>query len=247
MTNESRHWARLLFGGVGLFALSASVGACSSDKASQQAASISVVTQAPTSLLESSTTIAATTDTTIPPIPVTTPPIDGTALLSQAFAAAAPAYHFTSTVTVDGVVAATADGDRIGDNSRLTITGNGGAFKYIILGQTLSAPGATWVKPDGGEWQALESAPATTDPIAALKTPLSVTVSSTTTEATQLVVTVTPASLGLAGDTPLPMQITISGTTLQAVNLTTTVSGKAATVHTTLGPVKNATSIVAPI
>ena len=250
MTNKSWHLARLLFGGVGLFALM-SVNGCSSDAtpgaAPKQASSISIITQPQVADLATSTTSTTAIGVTTLVPAITTAPIDGAALLSAAYGAAAPAYHFTSTVTIDGTVAASADGDRIGDNSRLTITGNGGAFRYIILGQTLTSVGATWVKPVGGEWQVLESAPATTDPIVALKTPLSVTVASATPEIVQLVVSVTPASLGLTGDAPLMMQVTISGTSLQAVSLKTTVSGKAAMVQTTIGTAKDVSPIVAPI
>ncbi len=236
--------ARLLLGGVGLFAVFTSVVSCSSDTKAAPA----TTTTRPLAVVSTTTTVPVPASVVSVETAATTVPVDGAALLSKALAAIAPGYHFTTTATVDGVVAATADGDRINDASRLVITGNGGSVTYIILPATLVSGAAAWVKPDGGEWQALDAPPSTTtDPIAALKAPTSVVVSSATARATQLVVTVPASALGLSGDAPTAMQVTLSGIALQSVTLSTTTAGKAAMVQATIGPVKDATPILAPI
>ena len=80
-------------------------------------------------------------------------------MLSAAVAAMAPGYHYRSTVTVDGVVAVEADGDRVGDGTRLGVTRDGASVQYVIT------PDGTWVMPDGGEWDQLDTPAATSDPI----------------------------------------------------------------------------------
>ena len=54
-------------------------------------------------------------------------------------------YHFVSTVTLDGAVALVADGDRVGDGSRVTLTSNDGNASYVITAD------GSWVMLPGGD------------------------------------------------------------------------------------------------
>ncbi len=198
--------------------------AASSDPASSASTAPSV--QAPT-------TVAASAEPT-------SAPIDGGALLQAALAQVAAGYHFTTTVTVDGAVILTADGDRIGAGSRLTVTQNAASIKYVITAD------GTWVQPEGGDWQKLDTPAATSDPITSLSAPTSVTVASTHGTTTNLTVTVPSASLGLSGD-PVALTVVVTGGALTGVLYQTTVNSKPATVQATVGAVADATPVVAPI
>ncbi len=81
-------------------------------------------------------------------------------------------YHFSPHVTLDGTEVLVAEGDRVGDGTRLTIWSNDTNVAYVIT------PDGSWVLPDGGEWQALDDPPATTDPLTALRSASTVSGSS---------------------------------------------------------------------
>lgn len=173
--------------------------------------------------------------------PATTAPIDGAALLQAAFATLAPGYHFATTVTIDGVVTITSEGDRVGDGTRLTIVRDGASVAYVIT------PAGTWVQPDGGEWEQLDTVAASTDPIQALGAPLSVIVTAGDGTAIRLAVSVPAASLGLPGDVPQTVSVLIDGTTVREVGYSTAVGNGTATVVAILSPIVDTTPVVAPV
>jgi hypothetical protein len=227
--------------GAGVGVLVMAMAACSSG--SSHAAG----TTAPASVAAPATTIApATTSapTTAPPpttaAPATTAAPDPAATLSQALDGLTASYHFDSTVTVNGAVALTADGDRIGDGSRLTLTSNDGNASYVITTD------GSWVMLPGGDWQPLTTGPANTDPIAALRSPSGVQSKGGDATSSALSVAVPPAALGITGDGPVQLDVTIKSGVLSTVTYATTVSGAPATVVATFGPPADPTPVTAP-
>jgi hypothetical protein len=162
------------------------------------------------------------------------------ALLTQSLDALAGGYHFSTSATLDGAEVLVAEGDRVGDGSRLTIWANGSSVAYIIT------PAGSWVFPEGGEWQSLDEPPASVDPLAALRTPTVVSGTSDGTTST-VVVNVPAASLGVAAEGNVDVTVTITGTAATAVSYAATLEGRPANVRTTLGPVVDGTPVVAPI
>ena len=151
-------------------------------------------------------------------------------------------YHFTTTLSVDGAIVLTADGDRVGAGTRLDVIKDGTAVRYVIT------PAGTWVKPDAGEWQQMQAASATYDPIAALAAPTSVAATAVDGTATQLDVVVPAASLGLAADAPaLTLTVRVDNGTITSVGYTTTVDSHPAVMQATIGAVVDGSAVVAPI
>ncbi|HEY1281770.1 MAG TPA: hypothetical protein VGF22_18965, partial [Acidimicrobiales bacterium] len=194
-----------------------------------------VTTAAPTTVAP--TTAAAPTSAAAPPA---APAPDPTTVLQAALDGLSTAYHFVSTVTLDGAVALTADGDRVGDGSRLTLSSRDGTVSYVIT------PDGSWVMPEGGEWQPVETDPADTDPISALRTPATVQSGATDGSTSHLAVTVSPSALGVPGDAPVPLDVTVTAAVLSGVTYATTVAGKPATVTSTFGPVQDPSPVTAP-
>src|SRR3954454_7801323 len=147
--------------GAGLCILTLGAAACSghSDNVSQAATS----TTAASVVVARTTPAPTTTASPAAPAPAATgapaPLPDPAATLQGALASLTTTYHFVSTVTLDGAVALVADGDRVGDGSRLTLTSGDGKVSYLIT------PDGSWVMPDGGDWQPLDTDPADADPI----------------------------------------------------------------------------------
>ena len=242
--HSHRTAARLLFGGAGLLLVFAG---CSSDKAAPTAGSavadtttttVAAVVAPPTAAADPTTSIAPTTVAA----PAPTAAVDGAALLQQAIAARGAGYHFNQTATVDGVVAITVDGDRLPTGARLAVSNSDGLVYYVIT------PDGTWLMPDNGEWEADDSPAPAVDPIAALSAPTSVSVASNDGTTVQLVVAVPFTALGIAGDGDAALQVSVvSGALTSIVYSTTTADGKAASTTVAIGPVIDASPVVAPI
>lgn len=236
--------ARLLFGGAGLLLVFA---ACSDDKVTPAAGSAVADTTTTVVALVAPPTAAADPapsipTTTVAATPVPTAAVDGAALLQQAIAATSAGYHFNQTATVDGVVAITVDGDRLPTGARLAVSNADGLVYYVIT------PDGTWLMPDNGEWEADDSPAPAVDPIAALGAPTSVTVAGNDGTTVQLAVAVPFAALGISGDGDAALQVSVvSGALTSIVYSTTTVDGKAASTTTAIGPVVDASPVVAPI
>jgi hypothetical protein len=151
-------------------------------------------------------------------------------------------YHFNQTATVDGVPVLTVDGDRLVDGTRLTLTGEGGIVTYIIT------PDGSYALAEGGEWEALDATPDAVDPILALFAPTSVSVAANDGTTVQLAVTVPLTSLGIEGEGDAPVQVTfVSGALTNITYSATTPEGRVAAATTVIGPVVDASPVVAPI
>ena len=225
---------RLLTRVAALAAVLAYTAACSSDTSTSSSAvpttSFATTTTA-TDLIAGSTSVATEPAVTI----------DASSALQQGLAALAVGFHFSSTVTVNGTSSLTADGDRIGDSSNLVLAGDGGTVSYIIT------PDASYAKPEGGEWSLLDVAPATSDPIAALLSPVSVATVPTTDGTVVVQATVTAVSLGITAEGNVDVHVLLVDGAIAQITYTAPVDGGTAQVVTTISPVVDPTPIVAPI
>ncbi|MFZ4718516.1 MAG: hypothetical protein ACOYMR_03765 [Ilumatobacteraceae bacterium] len=185
-----------------------------------------------------------TASSTVPVAVDTTAPgeaIDATALLQAGLAKLEPGYHFTSVASVNGTPTVTADGDRIGAAGRYEVTTNGALVRYITTGT------ATYVQPDGGEWDKLGSDAPVSDPVKALAAPASITVVSQDGSAVRLKVSVSAAALGVGTSGEADMEVALTDGAITEIGYTTTVDGNVGSVATTIGPVEDSSPIVAPI
>lgn len=204
----------------------------------------SMAAQAPTPIAPATTAAmpAVSTDSTAGSSPATTvAPVDGARALHAGLDALSATYHFVSTVTVDGAVVLVAEGDRVGDGSRLTLTGSKGAISYVIT------PQASWAMPEGGVWQQLDSDPADVDTIAALRSSAAARVDAVDADAVRLTVTVPPASLGIAGDGAADLAVRIVGGVVRSISYSSTAQGKPASVVSNFGPARDPSPVTAPI
>lgn len=217
---------RLLFGGAAFAFLTLAGSACSSSSSSVSAnhasgSTVEVATTAPAS------TIVST--------------INGTDELAKGLAALGPNYHFTSTFVVNGTQTLVADGDRIGDGSRLTITQSGATVHYIVL------PTASYAQPEGGDWAQLDIPPASTDPIKALAAPGAVGVLLDDGTKVRLRVAVDAATLGV-GTGSANLEVVVDAGVITEVDYGTPVQGGGvASVATVFKAPVDATPVAAPI
>jgi hypothetical protein len=178
--------------------------------------------------------------TTAPPTTIVSS-INGADALAKALAALGPNYHFTSTFVVNGAQTIVADGDRIGDGSRLTITQSGATVHYVVL------PTASYAQPEGGDWQLQDTPPASTDSIKALASPSAVGVLVDDGTKIRLQVTVDAAALGVGTGTA-NLQAVIVGGVLTEVDYGTPVKGGGiASVASVFKAPIDATPVAAPI
>ena len=233
--------ARFLFGGAGLLLVFSACSSDSSPKVDGAAANTSAtVTLAPTVAVDPGTAAASTT---VAASAAATPAaVDGAALLKQAVAATGGGYHFNQTATVDGAVALTIDGDRLPDGARLSVTSSVGLVSYVFT------TAGVYLMPENGEWELDDSDPPSVDPINSLAAPTSVTVASNDGTTVQLVVAVPNSAVGIPGDGDASLQVAVVSGALSTISYsTTTTDGKAASTAVTIGPVVDASPVVAPI
>ena len=166
--------------------------------------------------------------------------VDGVALLHGAIASMAAGYHFTTTLTVAGAVVLTAEGDRVGDGTRLGVTKGNVSVRYVIT------PTATWVQPEGGDWQQLASTSANADPIAALASPSAVHVTGVDGTATNVDASIPASALGLVGADTVTMSARIDNGAITSVGYATTIDGKPAVMQATIGAVVDGSPVTAP-
>jgi hypothetical protein len=185
-------------------------------------------------------------DTATPTVPVaaeapttTAPPPDALALLTATFDAIAGGYHFVTTATVGDVVAVTAEGDRVGEGTRVNVTTGGSTVSYAIT------PEGTWVFSDG-QWAELDEPAPAADPVGALRTPTAVVVTSYGNGPTVLTGTYPASALSLAGDGPVDVALAIDGTTLRSITYVSTQNGAIATVRADVSPLVDATPVTLP-
>ena len=226
---------RLLFGGAALAALV--LTSCSSDSGKSASTFTSAVVQTSSAPTAPAPTTIATAGTTAAPTSTIAP----LSLLQQAVDAVATSHHFHLVVTVNGTQSVVADGDQVGAASRTTLQLPAGTVNYITTAD------GSWAQPEGGDWSLLTVPPATTDPIAALKAPTSVSVSSNDGTTTVLAVAVNARSLGITIDGDVTVTVTIAGGAITQIGYTAPIQGGTAEEVTTISPVTDATPIVAPI
>lgn len=222
---------RLLARGVALAAFVLLASACSTDAKPQSTMP----------MVAAASSVPATTPATTVPVTVPAEMIDPASGLQQGLAALSTGYHFSSVVLVNGTQSLAADGDRVGDASRLVLTGDGGTVAYIIT------PEGSYAQPENGEWSVLDVAPATSDPITALYTPTAVALLPTADGSVVVRVTVSALSLGIAADGNVDVDVTLAGDAITQISYTAAVDGGTAQVVTTISAVVDATPIVAPI
>lgn len=192
------------------------------------------------------TTVVPTTaapdpgSTAAPTTPAPPPSPDPTATLQQGLAGLGTSYHFATTASVDGAVVATAEGDRIGDGSRLAVTANGATVQYVVT------PDGTWVREDGQDWEPLDDPPATTDPVIALTTPTSVALGGVDGANVTVRATVPATALGIPGDGDVPVDAVVANGVLTSVTYASTLGGKPAGVTATFGPPADAAPVTVP-
>jgi hypothetical protein len=192
----------------------------------------------------SAAAVSTTSDitSTLPVGTPTTAPIDPASTLQQGLAGQAAGYHFHSVVTVNGVETLVADGDRIGESSRLTLTREGSTVAYIIT------PTGSYAQPEFGDWELLDVAPATSDPIAALSAPVAVTLVQADGAGNVLLqVTLTAVSIGIAAEGNVDVDVSLVNGVITRIMYATTAGGSPATTVSDIGPLADATPIVAPI
>lgn len=218
---------RLLLGGAALASLLLVSAGCSSDDADVDANSADATTVVSAESTSAPSTVASSVD----PGPV----------LQNALAQLAAGYHFTSNFVVNGTQVLNADGDRVGDSSRFTVSTNGGLVNYI------TTPAGSWAQPDGGEWDQIDDAAPVSDPVAALLAPASIAVLSDDGASIRLRVTVSAVTLGVAQEGNADVDVVITNGAITEIGYSTTVDGSVGSVATTVGPVVDATPIVAPV
>ncbi|MFM2077334.1 MAG: hypothetical protein RJA49_1224 [Actinomycetota bacterium] len=223
---------RLLFGGAALALVGLTTAGCTSDSSNVSANNAqNTSTTAPVTVATPSTVPATTIVTTVDPAPV----------LQKAIGKLSKSYHFSSKFVVNGAVTLTAEGDRVGDSSRLTVTQNGATVAYIVT------PTATYAQPSNGEWQLLDTPPAATDPITALSAPAAIGVLSDDGTSTRLRVTVSALTLGVGATGNADVEVVMTKGVIKEVDYGTTKDGNVASVATVISKVVDATPISAPI
>lgn len=202
------------------------------------AASVPTSAAAPTLATVTTVVVAAPPPATEAPTTAPPPP-DPAALLAAAFDAAARGYHFVTNVTVNGAVAVTAEGDKVGDGSRLNVTSGGSTVAYAIT------PEGTWVFANES-WSELDEPAPAGDPLGALRTPLSAVVTSFGNGPTVLTASYPAAALALTGDVPVEVVIEIDGTTLRSINYVSSMDGAPASVRADITPLVDTTPVTLP-
>ena len=224
--------------------VTAAVG-CSGDAQTEDAlGNATVITLAATAESATTSETASPSSPSSPSVPASTPAtvaIDAPAMLQASLDSLAAGYHFRTSVTVGGAEVLVAEGDTVGDGTRLTIWANGTSVAY------LTTPAGSWVFPEGGEWQVLDTPPATTDPLLALRTPTAVTGTSSDGVAATLVATVAANTLGVPSDGTADVEVVVDGASLSEIGYTAEVEGQIATVRSVFGAVVDASPVVAPI
>ncbi|MCU1502734.1 MAG: hypothetical protein JWM12_2088 [Ilumatobacteraceae bacterium] len=262
---SSRHrapgavWLGLVTGAAAMVAGCSSTsgsGSSSSPAAAATVAAVATVADAPTTTADptagtvpgvvttnvgnTSAAAAAGTPSSASAAPAPAVAADPAATLQQALTALGTTYHFSSTASVNGAVALVADGDRIGDGSRLSVTANEATVGYVITAD------GTWVHQPGAAWQQIDDPPATADPIEALRAPSGVVLVGTDADGTKLDIIVPGTALGLAGDSGVTVRATVVDGALGSVSYTAMIGTTPATVIATFGPAADPSPVAAP-
>jgi len=183
----------------------------------------------------------ATSAATVEPVATQAPTADDAAALKAAVATLGGTYHFLTTAQINGKTVLTAEGDPVGDGARLTLTSDAGSVLYVV-----TAAGS-WAKPDNGDWAVLDVPQATADPVTALANPSAVAKVPDSPEGQDYAAVVANEALGVSGGGTATLVVTVLNGQVVKISYGSVVAKQAAQVTTVLGPVKNASPVVAPI
>ncbi len=233
--------ARLLLAGAWPFIVLALATGCTSDNAADSLTSTTqaqIDSAAPPTLATAPTPSPPASDTPAAATTVQLAVPDGAALLQQGFAELADGYHFVTTAMVQGAVAVSAEGDHVGDRTRLDVTSNGATLGYIVT------PEGNWVS-QNGTWQELDEVAPASDPISSLATPIDVTVTSYGAASATLSATYPAGALALPGDATITVVFEIAGTSIRSMTYAAT--GEAnASVRADISPLTDQSPISVP-
>jgi hypothetical protein len=160
--------------------------------------------------------------------------------LAAAMDGLAVGYTFDTTVSVAGQVATHAFGRAAGGASDFVVESNGAQITYRTI------PPRSWVKQAGKAWVAVGSGVPEGDPLAALSTPSSLTVTGDDPNALELRADYPPAALGLTGTKPVEVTLTLGSDGSVRATYAVPLGAGSATSATTLTPASGQEPIVAP-
>ncbi len=213
VTDRRRVAPRTLHRAMPLIA-AALLGACASSGEQTEPTGATTIAAASTTIAAASTTEAATVVSpptspatveaagTVPPTVVAAPPPsvaappDPALLLSAGLDRYALGYHFVTIATVNGAVALSAEGDRVGEGTRLTVTTGGSTIEYVVT------PESSWVFSDN-TWAELDETSPVTDPIGPLRAPLTLEVRSFDGTLSTVAATYPASALAIGADEPI--------------------------------------------
>jgi hypothetical protein len=164
---------------------------------------------------------------------------DASGLLAAALAAASSGYHFVTTVVVGADVALTAEGDRSGASTRMSVTSNDATVDWVITAD------GSWVA-ENGIWREIDQPAPVTDPLVSLAAPSKITVTGSDAADATLTATYPASDFGLPGDTPIDVTIDLAGGDLASLAYTAPGSDPPVTVTTLISAPTGTTPITAP-
>lgn len=162
-------------------------------------------------------------------------------LLGTGIAGLGTTFHFVTTAEVGSDTVLTAQGDRVGSGSRLTLTTSTGVVSYVITAD------GSWAKPENGTWSKLDVAPANSDPLGALADATDVRQVASEGQRVQLVAVVANADLGITQDGNAEVTVILENGVVTSVSYTADVSGRSARVVTRFSAVVDGAEVVAPL
>jgi hypothetical protein len=210
-------WPRLLGATIALVLVAA---ACSSD---DDAATATTAT--------SSTAQVTTTATPAPPNP--------SELLTMALEGYRSGYEFVATIAVNDQEAVVQTGRWLDDASQLTVRSGDGEIEYIV-----TAAGQ-WTRLPDGEWEEIDGSPSVSFPLEPMAEPQSVELMASDAGIATVLAIYPAEVMGLSGN-PVEAILEFHDSILVGISFTTEVAGNVTESTTSLGPLADATPIVAP-
>lgn len=237
MADVTRSWARLLRAGAGPLLVLALTSSCASAPGSRAVSAPVPANSSSATATALSIPRAGGSSSTAPASGVA---VDGSALLQKALDQLVAGYHFVTTATVNSTVLVTAQGDRVNDGTRLTVTSNGATIDYVVT------PNGTWVK-QNGTWSELSDPAPVSDPIGSLRAPTSVTVSASANGAPgELTASYPAAALSVPGNASIDVVFTLDGATLRSLRYSSTANGSPAMVKSDITAVVDTSPVTLP-
>jgi hypothetical protein len=148
-------------------------------------------------------------------------------------------YSFVSEAHVGGERAIRVAGRQVEGSSQLLLTSGDGTIEYLVVG------GNQWARTPEEAWDVVSEGDGVSAPLAALASPLGVTVTEATATRTEVTATYRANAFGLDGD-DLVVVVKLENGLLASAAYETTDGGVVATVITTFMPLTDTTPITAP-